>query len=274
MKTDMRWSLDPVSARKLDTAGLRENFLVENLFESGEIHLTYSHDDRLVIGGAAPAATPLKLEPMKTFGTDRFFARREAVFANIGEAGEVVVDGVAHKLGHRDMLYVGKGAEQVSFSGSAAKFYIVSAPAHTVHPTTLIRIGEANRVNLGAPETSNERSIYQFVHAKGVQSCQLVVGMTILAPGSIWNTMPAHLHDRRSEAYLYFGMAAKTRVFHFMGEPNETRHIVIASEQAVLSPGWSIHSGAGTANYTFIWAMAGDNVDYTDVDPVAVEDLR
>ena len=274
MKTDMRWSVDPVSARNLDTADLRGSFLVETLFETGEIHLTYSHEDRMVIGGAAPGASPLWLEPMKTFGTDSFFARREAVFANIGEAGEITIDGTAHKLGHRDMLYVGRGVGEVAFSGAGAKFYIVSAPAHTTHPTTLIRVTDANRIDLGAQETSNERSIFQFVHAKGVASCQLVIGMTVLARGSIWNTMPAHLHDRRSEAYLYFGMEPKTRVFHFMGEPDETRHIVIANEQAVLSPGWSIHSGAGTASYTFIWAMAGDNVDYTDVDAVAMEDLR
>jgi 5-keto 4-deoxyuronate isomerase len=168
MKSDMRWSMDPRGARTLDTAGLRDNFLIETLFETGEIHLTYSHEDRMVIGGASPAAYPLKLEPMKTFGTDSFFARREAVFANIGEAGEVTVDGTVHKLGHRDMLYVGRGAGDVLFSGAGAKFYIVSAPAHATHPVTLVRISDANRVDLGSQETSNERSIFQFVHAKGV----------------------------------------------------------------------------------------------------------
>ena len=176
------------------------------------------------------------------------------------------------------MIYAGMGAGTVTFSsddaGKPAKFYLLSAPAHQTYPTRHIRIGDAKRIDLGSQATSNERSIFQFIHPEGVKTCQLVVGMTQLAPGSVWNTMPCHIHDRRSEAYLYFDLDDTARVFHLMGEPDETRHLVIANEEAILSPGWSIHSGAGTSNYAFIWAMAGDNVDYTDVDPVAMAELR
>ncbi|TIQ43653.1 MAG: 5-dehydro-4-deoxy-D-glucuronate isomerase, partial [Mesorhizobium sp.] len=177
-----------------------------------------------------------------------------------------------------DMLYLGMGADEVSFASvnpaEPAKFYLLSAPAHQSHPSQLIRIGDAKRLDLGSQATCNERSIFQFIHAEGVKTCQLVVGMTQLASGSVWNTMPCHVHDRRMEAYLYFDLPEAARVFHFMGEPDETRHLVMRNEEAVLSPGWSIHSGAGTSNYAFIWAMAGDNVDYTDVDPVTMEELR
>ncbi|TIQ82185.1 MAG: 5-dehydro-4-deoxy-D-glucuronate isomerase, partial [Mesorhizobium sp.] len=183
-----------------------------------------------------------------------------------------------YELQPRDMLYLGMGANEVSFASvnpaEPAKFYLLSAPAHQSHPSQLIRIGDAKRLDLGSQATCNERSIFQFIHAGGVKTCQLVVGMTQLAPGSVWNTMPCHVHDRRMEAYLYFDLPETARVFHFMGEPDETRHLVLRNEEAVLSPGWSIHSGAGTSNYAFIWAMAGDNVDYTDVDPVAMEELR
>ncbi|MCD7060605.1 5-dehydro-4-deoxy-D-glucuronate isomerase [Pelagibacterium xiamenense] len=274
MNVETRWAIDPETARSLDTTALRSEFLIETLFAPGEINLTYSHMDRMIVGGAAPANGALKLEAFKTLGTAGFLDRREAVVANVGEEGTVTVGDTNYALGHRDMLYIAMDAGEVSFSGQGAKFYIVSAPAHQAHDTKLIKIQDANRIDLGAQETSNERSIFQFVHAEGVKSCQLVVGMTTLAPGSVWNTMPAHLHDRRTEAYLYFGMPETARVFHFMGEPDETRHMVIANEQALLSPGWSIHCGAGTANYTFIWAMAGDNIDYKDVDMVAMEDLR
>ncbi|WP_246472720.1 5-dehydro-4-deoxy-D-glucuronate isomerase [Pelagibacterium limicola] len=274
MNVETRWAVDPKTARAMDTAALRSAFLVDNLFTPGRINLTYSHLDRLAVGGAVPVAEPLVLESFRTLGTQGFMDRREAVIANIGGQGTVRVGDSTYTLDQGDMLYIGKQAGEVSFSGHGARFYIVSAPAHQRHETTLIKIEEATRIDLGAKETSNERSIFQFVHAEGVKSCQLVVGMTKLAPGSVWNTMPAHVHDRRSEAYLYFGMAETTRVVHLMGEPSETRHLIVANEQALLSPGWSIHSGAGTANYTFIWAMAGENIDYRDVDPVAMEDLR
>lgn len=232
----------------------------------------------MIVGGAMPAGTALPLQAIKPTGTKNFLDRREMIAVNIGGAGVVKAGGQSYELQPRDMLYLGMGANEVSFASvnpaEPAKFYLLSAPAHQSHPSQLIRIGDAKRLDLGSQATSNERSIFQFIHAEGVKTCQLVVGMTQLAPGSVWNTMPCHVHDRRMEAYLYFDLPEAARVFHFMGEPDETRHLVMRNEEAVLSPGWSIHSGAGTSNYAFIWAMAGDNVDYTDVDPVAMEALR
>jgi 4-deoxy-L-threo-5-hexosulose-uronate ketol-isomerase len=267
-----RFALDPITTAGLDTDGLRENFLIEDLFVAGKISLTYTHYDRMIVGGAVPEGAALKLETIKPNGTENFLDRRELIAVNIGDAGTVSVDGTDYPLGTRDMIYIGLGANDVAFAGNGAKYYILSAPAHAAHPTKHIRIDDAKRLDLGAGETCNERSIFQFTHS--VQTCQLVVGMTTLAPGSIWNTMPAHVHDRRMEAYLYFDLAADQRVVHLMGEPDETRHLIVANEQAVLSPPWSIHSGAGTANYTFIWAMAGDNVDYTDVEMIQPAELR
>ncbi len=273
-----RYAIDPQSAAAMGTDELRHNFHVPGLFQPGRIRLEYTHYDRMIVGGATPAEEPLALETIKPTGTKSFLDRRELIAVNIGGAGAVTVGGERSAAGPRDMVYCGMGAGEVVFSSydadAPAKFYLLSAPAHHAHPTRLIRIGDAKRIDLGAQETSNERSIFQFVHPEGVKTCQLVVGMTQLAKGSVWNTMPCHVHDRRMEAYLYFDLPENARVFHFMGEPDETRHIVMKNEEAVLSPGWSIHSGAGTSNYAFIWAMAGDNVDYTDVDPVALEDLR
>lgn len=278
MRVDIRQPVGPEAAKAFDTAQLRERFLVETLFVPGEIRLTYTHFDRLIVGGATPTTEALALEPIRETGTPGFLDRREMTVVNVGGPGDVFADGRPFPLGHRDMLYLGKGVKEVRFASAEkekpAKFYLLSAPAHKEIPSRLIRIGDAKRVDLGARATSNERSIYQFVHPDVMESCQLVVGMTVLAEGSVWNTMPCHVHDRRSEAYLYFGLPESARVFHFMGEPAETRHLVVANEQAILSPGWSIHSGAGTSNYSFIWAMAGDNVDYTDVDMVAMEDLQ
>ena len=275
---ECRWAIDPQSAARMGTEELRRNFHVGGLFEVGRIRLTYAHYDRMIIGGATPGSLALDLEAIKPTGTASFLERRELIAVNVGGAGSITTDGTRHSVDHRDMLYVGLGTKSVSFASAdatnPAKFYLVSAPAHATFPTKLIRIGDAKRLDLGSQETCNERSIFQFIHPEGAQTCQLVVGMTTLAPGSVWNTMPCHIHDRRSEAYLYFNLAESARVFHFMGEPTETRHLVIRNEEAILSPGWSIHSGAGTANYTFIWAMAGDNVDYTDVDKVEMGDLR
>jgi 4-deoxy-L-threo-5-hexosulose-uronate ketol-isomerase len=275
---ESRWAIDPESAAHMGTEELRSNFHVGSLFEVGRIRLTYAHYDRMIIGGATPGSLALDLEAIKPTGTANFLDRRELIAVNVGGAGSITTDGAKHSVDHRDMLYVGMGTKVVSFASNdatnPAKFYLVSAPAHATFPTKLIRIGDAKRLDLGSQETSNERSIFQFIHPEGAQTCQLVVGMTTLAPGSVWNTMPCHIHDRRSEAYLYFNLAESARVFHFMGAPQETRHLVIRNEEAILSPGWSIHSGAGTANYTFIWAMAGDNVDYTDVDKVEMGDLR
>lgn len=278
MHVETRQAIDPRAAAAYGTEQLRDEFLIQNLFTPGEIRLTYSHLDRLIVGGATPVGGTLKLEPVKPTGTPSFLDRRELVAVNVGGKGTIAAGGESHALDHRDMLYLGMGAGEVSFASddaaNPAKFYLLSAPAHHAYPNRLVRIAEANRLDLGSQATSNERSIYQFIHPDVLRTCQLVVGMTVLAPGSVWNTMPCHVHDRRSEAYLYFALDDNARVFHFMGEPTETRHLVVKNEEAILSPGWSIHSGAGTSNYTFIWAMAGDNVDYKDVDMVAMGDLR
>ncbi|KQU92371.1 5-keto-4-deoxyuronate isomerase [Mesorhizobium sp. Root695] len=273
-----RFAIDPVAAAAMGTDELRHNFHIDDLFQPGRISLTYTHYDRMIVGGAMPTDAPLPLEAIKPTGTKGFLDRREMIAVNIGGAGVIKAGGQSFELQARDMLYLGMGTTDVSFAtadkGAPAKFYLLSAPAHQAWLSRLIRIGDAKRLDLGSKDTCNERSIFQFIHAEGVKTCQLVVGMTQLAPGSVWNTMPCHVHDRRMEAYLYFDLAETARVFHFMGEPDETRHIVMGNEEAVLSPGWSIHSGAGTSNYAFIWAMAGDNVDYTDVDPVALDELR
>lgn len=280
MHTDYqtRWAIDPAAAALMGTDELRDNFLIEDLFVPGRITLTYSHHDRLIVGGAAPLGAPLRLDAIKPTGTPNFLDRRELIAVNVGGAGVVTVDGQEFAAGSRDMVYLGMGSKELTFASSAAgtpaRFYLLSAPAHTSHPAKLIRIDEAKRLDLGSQETCNQRSIFQFIHSEGTRTCQLVVGLTTFAPGSVWNTMPCHIHDRRSEAYLYFDLPETARVFHMMGEPDETRHLVVKNEQAILSPGWSIHSGVGTASYAFIWAMAGDNVDYTDVDPVAIGDLR
>jgi 4-deoxy-L-threo-5-hexosulose-uronate ketol-isomerase len=278
MHVEARWAVDPETARSYDTMKLRSAFLIETVFAPGEVRLTYSHLDRMIVGGAMPVDAPLSLAKVRETGTESFLDRREMVVANVGGPGTVSFSRESAALDHGDMLYVGRGARDVTFASAdktkPAKFYLLSAPAHRDLPPRMVRIGDAKRMDLGSQATSNQRSIYQFVHPDVMESCQLVVGMTVLAEGSVWNTMPCHLHDRRSEAYLYFGLAEGQRVFHFMGEPKETRHLVVKNEQAILSPGWSIHSGAGTSNYTFIWAMAGDNVDYRDVDPVAMETLR
>ena len=273
-----RWAIDPVAAAAMDSTELRRNFHIDGLFKPDDISLIYTHYDRMVVGGAMPADRALSLEAIKPTGTNAFLERRELIAVNIGGPGSVEAHGQSHPLGSRDMIYLGMGTRDLSFASESAdrpaKFYLLSAPAHARHPTKVIRVGEAKRIDLGSQATSNERSIFQFVHPEGVATCQLVVGMTQLAPGSVWNTMPCHVHDRRMEVYLYFDLPENARIFHFMGEPDETRHIVMKSDEAVLSPGWSIHSGAGTSNYAFIWAMAGDNVDYTDVDPVPIETLR
>ncbi len=270
-----RFAIDPFAAASMGTDELRHNFHIGNLFEPGRVSLTYTHYDRMIVGGAVPTDGVLKLETIKPVGTKSFLERRELVVVNIGGPGEIAVGDETYALGTRDMLYVGLGEEVAFTSKSAAapaKFYILSAPAHRKCPTRLITIDSAKRLDLGSLKTSNERSIFQFTTT--IETCQIVVGMTQLAEGSVWNTMPAHVHDRRMEAYLYFDLPDTARVFHFMGEPAETRHIVMANEEAVLSPSWSIHSGSGTSNYAFIWAMAGDNVDYTDVDAVAIGDIR
>jgi len=276
---EIRWAVSPDSAAQMATDELRDNFLIESLFETDSIRLVYTHYDRMIVGGAVPTNGALLLEAIKPTGTKTFLERRELIAVNIGGAGEVTADNESFAVGPRDMIYLGMGLQDVRFAstdtGNPAKFYLLSAPAHQSYPTKLLRIADARRLDMGAPETSNQRSIFQFIHADSpAKTCQLVVGMTTFSPGSIWNTMPAHVHDRRMEAYLYFDLPETARVMHFMGEPQETRHLVVANEQAILSPAWSIHSGVGTAAYAFIWAMAGDNVDYTDAEPAPASSLR
>lgn len=270
---ETRYAIDPASAKGLDTQGLRDQFHVGGLFEAGQIRLVYSHYDRLIVGSAVPDGGTLTLDSVPQTGTPSILDRREMAVLNIGDAGDVSVSGETHTLDRGEVLYIGLGAGAVTFSG-AGRFYILSAPAHRTCPTRHIRVADARRVELGAKETANERVIIQMLHPDVCESCQLLMGYTQFAEGSVWNTMPAHTHDRRMEAYLYFDMAADQRVFHLMGRPDETRHIVMANEEAVISPPWSIHAGAGTGAYTFCWAMAGDNVDFTDMDMAPMESLR
>lgn len=272
LSVETRHAIDPAVARSLDTEGLRRHFHLGGLFRAGEVRLIYTHYDRMIVGGAVPEGASLTLDAVKECGTPSILDRREMVVVNIGGPG-LVRCGAEHRMSRGDMLYLGKGSGPVTFEGQG-RFYLLSAPAHEAHPSRLVRIDGAKRVDLGARETSNERSIFQFVHPDVMTSCQLVVGMTRLAPGSVWNTMPAHVHDRRMEAYLYVDLPETARVVHLMGEPHEVRPLIVANEEGALSPPWSIHCGAGTAAYSFIWAMAGDNVDYRDVEMVAMDALR
>ncbi len=279
MISDVRHVSHPDAVRYYDTEELREHFLVEGLFEAGTVQLTYSHVERFVIGGATPTDQPLTLESDKaTIGSPNFLDRRELGVFNIGGPGKVEADGASYALGHRDALYVAQGTKSVVFSSddaaNPARFYLLSTPAHARYETKVVKIAEAKAMVLGDQATANRRTIYQMIHPDVVKSCQLVMGMTKLDDGNIWNTMPCHVHDRRSEVYLYFDVAADARVIHLMGEPDQTRHLVVADGQAVISPPWSIHSGVGTRAYTFIWGMGGDNIDYTDMDMVAMDQLK
>ncbi|GIQ69176.1 5-dehydro-4-deoxy-D-glucuronate isomerase [Xylanibacillus composti] len=274
----VRHATNPTDFKTYTTERIRQDFLIEELFQADAIQMVYTHYDRMVIGGCVPVSKALQLAADETWKTGSFLERREAGFVNIGGPAILAVDGEAYELQKLDALYVGRGATSVELasadSSDPAKLYFTSALAHASLPTVKISIDKANPMHMGSLDTSNERTIYQYIHADGVQSCQLMLGITLLKPGSIWNTMPPHLHDRRMEAYLYFNMEEDTRVFHLMGEPNETRHIVVKNEQAVLSPPWSIHSGAGTASYSFIWAMAGENYTFKDMDPVPMNTLK
>ncbi len=272
-QVETRHAIDPATAITLGTEGLRQHFHVGDLFKPGEIKLVYSHYDRMILGSAVPDDGTLTLDHVSETGTATILDRREMGILNIGEAGTVTVGGESHEMARGDVLYIGMGAGPVEFSG-AGRFYVLSAPAHRTCPTRLIKIGDARRVELGSKEEANERVILQFLHPEVAESCQLLMGYTQFAPGSVWNTMPAHLHDRRMEAYLYFELDDAARVFHLMGQPSDTRHIVMKNEEVVISPPWSIHAGAGTGNYTFCWAMAGDNIDFTDMDMVPMEALR
>ncbi|MDO6541590.1 5-dehydro-4-deoxy-D-glucuronate isomerase [Photobacterium swingsii] len=275
---EIRQPIHSEHAKQLDTAGLREQFLIENMFQEGQLNLTYSHIDRIIVGGAVPTDEALMLEGGKEIGVDYFLERRELGAINIGEPGLVIVDGKTYEIGTREAIYVGKGAKEVKFESVSAqqpaRFYVNSAPAHMTYPTRKITREDASPETLGSQENCNVRTINKYLHPAVLPTCQLLMGLTELAPGSLWNTMPCHTHERRMEVYLYFNMKDDNIVFHYMGEPQETRHIVMRNEQAVISPSWSIHSGVGTAAYTFIWSMVGENQTFHDMDHVAMSDLK
>lgn len=273
LKVKTIYAVDPLSTKAMDTQELRDAFHLADMFCDGQINLTYTHYDRMIVGAAVPNGGALELNHVAEAGTPSILDRREIGILNIGEKANVTCGDDTYEVGEGDILYLGMGAGAITFSGQG-RFYMVSSPAHRSMPNKLIKLEDAASLYLGSKETANERTIYMFVHPEVMESCQLVMGYTKFHGGSVWNTMPAHVHDRRMEAYLYFDVAKDNRVFHFMGEPHETRHIVMKNEEAVVSPPWSIHCGAGTGSYTFCWAMAGDNVDYKDVDMVAMEDLR
>ena len=277
MRLDVRYANHPEDSKHYTTEELRKHYLIEKVFIEDEVNLVYSHVDRVIAGGITPVKKALKLEGCKELGSEYFLERRELGVINIGGDGKLVIDGVEYEVKSREGLYVGMSSKELVFTSenekNPAKFYINSSPAHKTYPTVMINLEKANKVHLGDLANSNKRTIYQYVHPAVCQSCQLVMGMTMLEPNNMWNTMPCHTHERRMEVYLYFDMTNDNKVFHLMGEPNETRHIVMGNEQAVISPSWSIHSGVGTKNYTFIWGMAGENQTFTDMDHVAMDDL-
>ena len=265
-------------AKHYTTERLRGEYLIETVFAPDDAILTYSHFDRIIAGGVMPVSKSVELVGCKELASDTFLQRREMGVINIGGEGTVTVDGTVYTLRHRDGLYVGRGSKDIVFASkdaaNPAKFYLNSCPAHTAYPTVYIRPEDCVRQELGSLETANHRTICKYILPGQVQSCQLVMGMTKLEPGSVWNTMPCHTHDRRMEVYLYFDMPEDAFVMHFMGEGQETRHIIMRNEQAVISPSWSIHSGCGTQAYTFIWGMCGENQDFDDMDGIAMKDLK
>lgn len=273
LTVETRHAIHPAHAKTLDTEALRQNFLGQGLFRAGEIRMLYTHYDRFTLGGVVPDGGELVLDKVDETRTPSFLDRREMGIVNIGDTGTVSAGGESWEMARGDVLYLGRGAGPVRFAGQG-RFYITSAPAHESLPHRLVTLADCKEVRMGAVETSNKRTIKMFIHPEVMQSCQLILGYTSLEDGSVWNTMPAHVHDRRMEAYLYWGMAPEARVLHLMGEPAETRHLFVANEEAAISPSWSIHSGAGIGAYTFIWAMAGDNVDYTDMDLLQPGDLK
>lgn len=279
---DIRYSVNQRDFKRYTTEEVRGEFLIENLYKKDEVVAVYSHVDRMVTLGCMPVNEAVSIskgiDVWANFGTDYFLERREIGIFNIGGAGKIKADGEVFEMGYKDCLYITKGTKEVTFESNSpenpAKYYMVSAPAHTSYKTTFIPIEKAAKKPLGSMETSNKRVINQFIHPDVLKTCQLSMGMTVLEPGSVWNTMPAHTHERRMEIYMYFEVPENQVVFHMMGEGQETRHIVMQNEQAVISPSWSIHSGAGTSNYTFIWAMGGENQAFDDMDNIETTDLR
>ncbi|MEM1358937.1 MAG: 5-dehydro-4-deoxy-D-glucuronate isomerase [Bacteroidota bacterium] len=272
------YGASPREVERMNTQELRAEFLVTSLFVEGEINLAYSHYDRMVMGGAVPTATAIELANYETLKSEFFLQRREMGIINIGGAGTIEAAGELYPLERLSCLYLGKGTQEVSLASNnveePARYYLFSAPAHREFPNRLFTKEDAAPFDLGGAETANQRTIYKYIHDEGIDSCQVVMGLTSLADGSVWNTMPAHTHDRRSEVYLYFDVPADHGVMHFMGQPKETRHLWMKNHEAVISPPWSIHSGSGTTNYSFIWAMAGENKDFSDMDFFPLSEIR
>jgi 4-deoxy-L-threo-5-hexosulose-uronate ketol-isomerase len=275
---DIRFAPDLARYPRLTAAELRAGYLIENLFQPGTVQLLYTDVDRAVVGGAAPTSQKLFLGTARELASTYFAERRELGVINIGGTGSVAVDGKEFALEKKDCLYIGRGSQKIEFASADARapawFYLVSYPAHTAYPTRLATPKDAEPVHLGSQRDANQRTIHKYIHLNGIQSCQLVMGFTELKEGSVWNTMPPHTHTRRTEVYLYFDVAPDAAVFHFMGSAEETRHLVVRNAQAVLSPPWSMHCGAGTRHYSFIWAMGGENQEFADMDQIKVEALK
>jgi 4-deoxy-L-threo-5-hexosulose-uronate ketol-isomerase len=275
---EIRFQNSPKEVKGMCTEELRSNFLVRDMMKADELTLVYSHYDRVIVGGIKPVQQKIALQNEAELRADYFLQRRELGIINVGGAGTVEVDGTHYDLNKLDALYLGKGTQSVYFASKSADspacFFLMSTTAHHSYPNTKMAKEDAATVHLGEQATANKRTIYKYIHADGIQSCQLVMGVTALEDGSVWNSVPPHTHTRRMEVYFYFDLPEKDRIFHLMGEPTETRHLVTANHEAVISPPWSVHCGPGTTNYTFIWAMAGENYTFTDMDPVAIADMR
>ena len=275
---DVRYAVGPRETNQMGTQALRDEFLIDQVFGVDQINWIYTHYDRYIVGGVIPKKVAVKLETIDPLKANFFLERREMGIINVGGNGSVIADGVSYSLEYKEALYLGRGTKEVSFSSendsSSAKFYINSTPAHQAYPSKKIGRDEAEIVNLGTPETANSRTIRKLIVNSILETCQLQMGMTELRSGSVWNTMPAHVHDRRMEVYFYFEVPEDQAVCHFMGTPKETRHIWMANNQAVISPPWSIHAGSGTSNYIFIWGLAGENLDYGDMDGCPIPNLR
>ena len=275
---EIRFQQSPKETKGMDTEQLRENFLVENLMQDDTIQLVYSHYDRVIVGGVKPVNKTIVLPNHNELKADYFLQRRELGIINVGGAGIVIADGKEYAINKLDCVYLGKETKEVKFKSKSKKepalFYLLSAPAHHKYPNKLMTKEKASPVNLGDVSTSNKRTIYKYIHLDGIKSCQLVMGLTVLEPGSVWNSVPPHTHTRRMEVYFYFDVAAEHRIFHFMGQPQETRHLVMANHEAVISAPWSMHYGCGTSNYGFIWGMAGENQVFSDMDPAPIATLK
>lgn len=271
---EVRYTTNPLDFKAYDTQRIRQDFLIQNLFTPNQINLMYSHYDRYIAGGVLPGKEALTLETIDPLKAEYFLERRELGIINIGAPGTVEVDGTSYSVGHKEALYVGKGSKEVIFSGEGSKYYLNSATAHHAYPTKLISQADAEVVELGTLQTSNARTIRKLIVNSVVDTCQLQMGMTELKEGSVWNTMPAHIHDRRMEIYLYFEVPEGQAVCHFMGQKEETRGVWLGNEQAIISPPWSMHCGSGTSNYAFIWGMCGENLDYGDMDGFSPSEMK